>query len=240
MTQPCRSFKDRFVGYLALKILQATCKSAEVDLHTVDKLFHKMVELEETMGEKKHCVVLAPTHRSIMDYILVKYITFNMCGMGLDMPLVLAGSELEDNNLSEKIERRKAHCDRHVSVAAFLEGSPSSDGRVNKLNKEAIKTLAQVDGDYDVTVLPMSMNYESVNDSEILLQATKTRSDLGLTKMFSLYWQICVLKKTKPTSLGDVRVSFGVPSKLESTADVDAAAKNLQAELERLSSSSSP
>jgi len=72
------------------------------------------------------------------------------------------------------------------------------------------------------------------------LQATKTRSDLGLTKMFSLYWQICVLKKTKPTSLGDVRVSFGVPSKLESTADVDAAAKNLQAELERLSSSSSP
>ena len=240
LTQPCRNFKTRMVGYFACQILRSACTSMEVDLHTVDKLFHKMVELEETMKSQKHCVILAPagTHRSVMDYILIKYITFTMVSTGIDVPLVLAKPEFDDDKCTEKLGERATKYDRHISLAAFLEDTPIVDGPIKKPSVDYLKKIVETDGDQDYTVIPMRMDYDSTNDSEILLQATKARSDLSLSGMCSLYWQICILQKVKPASLGDVRVSFGVPLSLEPDADLNTAATNLHSEFQRLASSS--
>ena len=236
LTQPCRNFKTRMVAFFACKILRASCKTMEVDLLTVNTLFHKMVELETTMKKQKHCVVLAPTHRSVMDYILVKYITFTMVSTGMDVPLVLAKPELEDDKCTQKLEERATKYDRHVSLAAFLEGSPSVNARTEQSPVEALQKIVATEGVDDFTVIPLCMDYNAISDSEILLQATKRRSDLGLSGMFSLYWQICVLQQVKAASLGDVRISFGVPSSFGSgTNDLNKAANHLHAELRRLS-----
>ena len=64
--------------------------------------------------------------------------------------------------------------------------------------------------------------------------ATEKRSDLGLFGMFSLYWKVCVQKQTKAASLGDVRVSFGVPSTFESSADLNAVASYWHSEIHRI------
>ncbi|CAB9497737.1 Glycerone-phosphate O-acyltransferase [Seminavis robusta] len=232
LTQPCSSFYNRLVGYLACKILRAACLTANVDYLGSANFFDKMVELDETMSEQKHCVVLAPNHKSAMDYILIKYVAFFMSLAGIDAPVVLAKNELEDSELTQKLA--KAQCDRHLTVAAFLEGSPSTDGSIGKPSAKALGKIVQMDSKSDYTVVPMGIEYKATSDSEIILQATKSNSDLGLVEMLSLYWEICVLNKTKPSSLGDIRVSFGTPITVKDVSGVDATLKTLHSEQTRL------
>jgi hypothetical protein len=235
LTQPCNSFQNRLIGFFACKILRASCKSANVDFLSAGAFFEKMGELEDTMTTQKHCVVLAPNHKSAMDYILIKYIAFYMTCSGLDVPRVVARSEFDDSNMTQTLEDAKF--DRHLSVAAFLEGSPRTDGRIGMPDAKALTKIIQIERDVDFTVVPMTLAYKSVNDSEVVLQATRNHSDMGLFDMAALYWQICILKKTKPCSLGDVRASFGNPSIMQGPSDVDATVKALHAEHKRLAKS---
>ena len=234
LTQPCSSFKNRFIGYLASKVLRVACASALIDNLTVEEMFAAMVKMEGTMADQKHCVVLVSNNRSVMDYVLVKYVIFFVSAMGLDVPQVLAKPEFEDPALTAKLGKSKSQFDRHISLAAFLEGSPSPDGRMQKPIPGSLEKIVEMEGDQDYTLVPMSLGHNCVNDSEILLQATKDSSDIGLAGMLALYWQICVMKQAKPHSLGDVTVSFGTPVSLESKTDLDAIAADLHSHLQIL------
>ena len=190
------------------------------------------------MKQQKHCVVLVSNNRSVMDYILIKYITFFMAALGIDVPQVLAKKEFEDPKLTEKLNKSKSNYDRHISLAAFLEGSPSPDEHVQKPMPGALEKIVSMEGVDDFTMLPICLQHKGANDSEIFLQATKESSDVGLAEMLALYWQVCVMKQAKPNSLGDVKISFGTPLALGPKADLDAVASDLHAKLERLASTS--
>lgn len=239
LTQPCDSFKNRVTGFLACKILRAESTNANVVFRSVGDAFEVMAKLEKTMKQQKHCVVLVVNNRSVMDYVLIKYVSFFMVAMGVDVPRVLAKAEFEDSELTQKLGKSKSGFNRHISLAAFLEGSPSADGRLQKPIPGALEKIVNMDGDQDYTLIPVNLGHKCVNDSEIMLQATKESSDIGLGGMLSLYWQICVMKKTKPSSLGDVNVTFGSPVCLEAGMDLDAVSAGLHSQLQGLGSPSS-
>lgn len=240
LTQPCTSFKARLLGFFACKILRASCTSAALDLLTIEAVFTKMEEVHKSLEEKKHCIVMTPTENSVMDYILVKYVVLFFCSLGIEVPQVVTKKEFADPKCTERLSQSastSAH--NNISLAAFLDGTPGSDGKVPKDMVESLEKIAKVDAD-ETTLIPLSLSYKSLSDSEILLDATKESSDIGLFEMFSLYWQICVMGKTKPSSMGDVRMKFGTPVSLESSSDLDAVASNLHSQLQRLSSPSIP
>lgn len=239
LTQPCSNFKNRLTCYLACKILRTACSSMNVDfLSTVDA-FETMVKLEETAKDQKHCAVLVPNNKSTMDYILIKLLAFSMVSLGIDIPRVLAKAEFQDSKLTQKLNKCKAAFDRHICLAAFLEGSPSPDGSLQKPVPCALKKIVEMDGDLDYTFLPMHVEHKCANDSEVLLEATKHHSDFDLRSMFALYWQVCVMKKTKLCSLGDVKISFGTPVSLENKGKVDDVSEKLHSQLQSLASCSS-
>lgn len=189
------------------------------------------------MDEQKHCVVLAPTHRSLMDYILAKYIAFSMVGLGIDVPIVYAQPEFDDpttGNISARIGRRKSRFDRHATFAAFLEGSPSPDGRFQKPRTQFLSDLVKSPGSHNYTLIPVSIDYDRVdNNNTVLKEATRRSANLGLWAMIKLYWQVRSCGRQEP-SFGDVRISFGVPTSLEASSDFDVVANHCQAEQRRL------
>ena len=234
LTLPCGSFTNRLIGYLACKIIRATYGSSEVDFVTLFHAGRTLIKLEATMKEQKHCVVLAPTHRSLMDYILAKYIAFSMVGLGIDVPTVYGETEFDDPNISQKIGKTKKKFDRHATLAAFLEGSPSPDGRLQKPRTEFLKALLDSPGDHDYTLIPLCIDYDRVdNDNEVMKEATKESSDLGLWDLMKLYWNIRASGKVQQC-FGDVRISFGEPTSLEKSSDFDAVTSHVQSEHRRL------
>ncbi|CAB9497738.1 Fatty acyl-CoA reductase 1 [Seminavis robusta] len=234
LTLPCGSFKNRLIGYLACKIIRATYESSEVNFVTLFHAGRTLLKLEATMKEQKHCVVLAPTHRSLMDYILAKYIAFSMVGLGIDVPSIYADHEFNDPILLQRIDVTKQRFDRHATLAAFLEGKPSPDGRLQKPRTQFLKALVESRGDHDYTFIPVCIDYDRVdNHDKIMKVATRETSKLGLLEMFKLYWKIRACGK-RPQSFGDVRISFGVPTSLDTNSDVDAVAAHIQSEHLRL------
>ncbi|GAX11777.1 glyceronephosphate O-acyltransferase [Fistulifera solaris] len=235
MTQPSQTFQNKMVGFLACKILRATCSSAEFDFHSADEVLHLMVQLEKSMASQKHSLCFASTRKSVLDFILVKFLAFNLSAMGFDIPTVLSKTEFEDAALSKKLDVVSRNYDRHASVAAFMERT----GLSKKLNATAVQKIAQMANVDDVIMIPTCMEHQGLNDSEVILQTVRTNSDVGLKDMVSLYWKICVLKQAKPVSLGDVRISFGSPFELQATSDAEKVVQKVYSELDRVSSASS-
>jgi nucleoside-diphosphate-sugar epimerase len=235
MTQPSQTFQNKMVGFLACKILRATCSSAEFDFHSADEVLHLMVQLEKSMASQKHSLCFASTRKSVLDFILVKFLAFNLSAMGFDIPTVLSKTEFEDAALSEKLDAVSRNYDRHASVAAFMERT----GPSKKLNATAVQKIAKMANVDDVIMIPTCMEHQGLNDSEVLLQTVRTNSDVGLNDMVSLYWKICVLKQAKPVSLGDVRISFGSPFELQANSDAEKVVQKVYSELDRVSSASS-
>lgn len=234
LTLPCGTFTNRLIGYVACKIIRATYGSSEVDFETIFYAGRTLLQLEATMAEQKHCVVLAPTHRSLMDYVLAKYIAFSMVGLGIDVPTVYADPEFDDSAISQKIGKTKRKFDRHATLAAFLEGSPSPDGRLQKPRTQFLKALLDSPGDHDYTLIPLCIDYDRVdNDNEVMKEATKNSSDMGLLDLIKLYWQIRASGKLHQ-SFGGVRISFGKPTALEAGSDFEAVVSHVQSEHRRL------
>ena len=234
MTQPSQTFQDKMVGFLACKILRATCTSAEFDFHSADEVLHLMVQLEESISNQKHSLCFASTRKSVLDFILVKFLAFNLSAMGFDIPTVLSKTEFQDPALSKKLDAVSRNYDRHASVAAFMERT----GPSKKLNATAVQKIAQMANVDDVIMIPTCMEHQGLNDSEVLLQIVGSNSNVGLNDMLSLYWKICVFKQAKPVSLGDVRISFGAPFALQADSNAEAVVQKVYSELDRVSCAS--
>ena len=234
LTQPCRSFKDRIAMYFACKILRCSCESMQLDFISVQGICRVMLELEKNISEKKCCIVLTPNHKSVLDCILIKYISFCLASVGVDITTVLKKKELDDPALSKKVGQVKSTSDRHPTFAAFLEESPSSDDRPKKLDTGAMDKLIKNGGDTDFTFVPVSLSYKSVTESEILLDAIKNSSDIGFLGMLSLYWHMCVLKNGKSAAFGGIRIKFGTPCQVKSNSNAETTAASLEKELKRI------
>lgn len=211
------------------KIIRARFDSLFIKMATVPQVCRVMVDLDSTMKKQKHCVVLAPTFRSDFDVIVMKYLSFCLAGLGLDIPSVFAGEDVKDSTIGAKLGKTKASYDQHAILCPFLEGAPSSDGRLQQPRTEFLTALANSPGNHDYTVIPLCIDYDRIDNNAVPAHGT----DLGLWGMFSLYWKVCVLGKAQE-SLGGIRVAFGVPKALQDASEAGTMCTYIHNEHKRL------
>jgi len=227
LTFPSRNFANRIGAYLGCKILRKTHGSAIVDLGTMEQACDTLMELEETMSEQKHCIVLASSEsQNPVDDVLTKFVAFSMAGFGIDVPHSFGEADLEDSKLSSKLEGIKSQYDRHATLAANLKESAGSES--------FLRSLVKSPGEHDYTVIPMCMEYDC-SEQTTAAKDTAKKTGLGLWDMLSLYWQVCVQGKYQG-EFGSVKISFGKPSAVDMDSDMKTVVSHVQREHCRLMS----
>jgi glycerol-3-phosphate O-acyltransferase len=63
-----------------------------IDLNSFSQISQAMAELKCRSGESLN-VVLAPTHRSFFDFLLISYVLFSLPEVQLDLPYIAAAEE---------------------------------------------------------------------------------------------------------------------------------------------------
>lgn len=228
LTFPSKNFANRIGAYLGCKILRKTHGSAIVGVNTVEDAATVMMELEKTMSEQKHCVVLASgENQNPLDDVLTKFLAFNMAGLGIDVPHTFGDADLDDSELGFELENIKAQYDRHATLATNFKESAASE--------TFLRSLVESPGEHDYTVIPLCMEYDQSKESSANSTAKKT--GLGLWDMLSLYWQVCIQGKYQG-EFGSVKVSFGTPSTVSKDSDIKSVVSHVQEERSRLMSTS--
>ena len=204
LTQPKGSIFIRFGGWILSKIFRFTSMEIEVDIASFQILSRALSSWTES---KTLHVVIAPTHRSFYDFLIVSYICFSLPELGLEMPHIAAASDFEsipligwlarksqaffldrngskkEHNLDENLMNiTKSKCGP-VFIEFFIEGKRSRNGTFNKPKTGFLHCLARTASDY--IILPLTINYEGIPDQTSLLNEANNghRVEMSLGKL---------------------------------------------------------
>jgi alkyldihydroxyacetonephosphate synthase len=194
--------------------------------------------MERTNGRVN--LVLAPSHRSFLDFIILSYLFFSLPELQIDLPFIVAASEFEllpvigwiatllrafyvhrgrdciDRTLPERLRKLK---DRYPNacIEVFVEGKRSRDRRFVEPKTGLLKSLKQSGNAY--VVLPIAISYEKVPEQDILSEeaAGSTRRNLSLGG--TIAWLIKALKGE--VKIGNVHIAAGDPLSMNCQDDTD-------------------
>jgi glycerol-3-phosphate O-acyltransferase len=155
--QPAGNFAIRFTGYIVIKILRVISTKVQVDLTSLSEVQRNIHALKRKLGHEYNRIhiILAPTHRSVLDFILISFVAFSLPETGLQIPMIAASDEFAnipivgilarwagafflsrgkgraDPTLQKKLLSLKgaANDSRFVYFEVFLEGKRSRDRR---------------------------------------------------------------------------------------------------------------
>jgi thioester reductase-like protein len=163
ITQPQGNIYIRMTGWIMRKILRLTCTELTVDVASfaaLSKCIESLkTELSQLKASQDHAgsihVILAPTHRSFLDFIILSYICFAIPELGIAIPHIAAaddfsrvpilgwfakgalafflkrGRGVADPELSNKLVKLKqsSRPESPVCIEVFIEGRRSRDRR---------------------------------------------------------------------------------------------------------------
>lgn len=95
LMQPAGNFAIRFTGYIVIKILRVVSTKVQVDLKSLSEVQRNIHALKQKQGQEcnRIYIILAPTHRSVLDFILISFIAFSLPETGLQIPMIAASDE---------------------------------------------------------------------------------------------------------------------------------------------------
>jgi hypothetical protein len=98
LMQPAGNLAIRFIGYFVIKILRAVSTKVQVDLPSLSEV-QRTIEIlkskEKNNNDRIH-IILAPTHRSVLDFILISFVAFSLPETGLQIPMIAASDEFSN------------------------------------------------------------------------------------------------------------------------------------------------
>ena len=221
LTFPSRNFTNRIVAYLCCKILRETHGSTCVDIGSLESVSEVMSGLETTALDRKHCVLLALRHESPINDVLTKFVSFSMAALGLDVPTTLSQADLDDAKTVERLKRINSKYDRHVTLAAKLQQSLTSE--------TFLRFLVNTTDDHDWIIIPLHMDYQEHKTSDLKKPCSGYAADLRIFDLLSIYWQVCIQGKHRMTFSG-VKVSFGEVGQVTRQSDLQRVASKLEGE----------
>ena len=211
-SQPVGDFLTRAAGYIFTKILRCTCSSVTVDLES----FSRLVDIADSEGPQKS-IVLAPTHRSFFDFILLSYLIFSIPELSFEIPFIIAADEFEgipllgifagylraifvkrgrarrEVELAEKIAHLQSNKlnKSKIPIEVFLEGQRSRDRRFVEPRRGFLRCLAEAGGNY--TIVPITINYERLPEQSVLADEIDSHRRRNLSLLGCLKWlQVCL------------------------------------------------
>jgi thioester reductase-like protein len=186
LTQPLGSMLIRIAGLLFVKILRCSCTEVSVDAES----FAEVAKTIASNDDKALHVVLAPTHRSFYDFILISFLAFSLPELKIKIPHIAAAHEFSnlpflgwiiehinaffvkrgrgrDPDLAEQLHRIKKGSKRPgACIEVFIEGSRSRDRRFLPPKTGFFRCLVHTGGDH--LVVPICINYERVPEKDSL------------------------------------------------------------------------
>ena len=240
--QPHGTPTARAFAYFLRKVLRAA--GAEITFSEA--------EIKAAIGRARDgdLIVLAPSHRSYMDFLVTSLLCFAHPGLGLKLPRVAATDDFSRIPLVGPILRRAGafyirrglgradpELTRQIvglveaghSLEFYVEGSRSRSRRFLTPKRGVLRALQQAGR--PTVVMPLSISYDRVAEEVGFLRELeghgKHRSGLGpLAK-----WIVMLIRgKVK---LGRIHIRGGAPLRLDAESDVRSLSHDIVAELQR-------
>ena len=242
LTQPAGNATVRALGMLVKKGLRYC-----VDEVTFD---HPSFETAIAHVPSDALVVLVPTHRSYMDFMLVPLLCFARPELGIKPPRIAAAEEFSKIPLIGKIfekagafyiKRGQGRADgklnaaidtlveNHETLMFFVEGTRSRDRRFMAPKTGLLRALAATGRKF--VILPVAISYDRVPEEHALISEIKTgdKPQMRLGPLVSWLGKVA----RGQVKLGRVHLSCGRPVELGPDHDVPAVAREIMGELQR-------
>lgn len=187
-SQPKGGYLIRFMAFLFIKILRAVCSVVTVDVTS----FRGVLSSIKSQQSRRVFLVLAPTHRSFFDFILLSYVFFALPELQIDIPFIVAADDFErlpvigwlarllqafyvhrgrgyeDPRLTTSLTLMK---ERNLTtdgacLEVFLEGTRSRDRRFVEPKTGFLKSLKQSGGEH--MFIPITINYETLPEQSFM------------------------------------------------------------------------
>ena len=199
----------RLSAFVFAKILRTVCTAVTVDLASFRAT---LASISCAEGEGS-ILVLAPTHRSMFDFILLSYLMFVVPELHLDIPYIIAADDFKrlpffgwllerlravyiqrscqqnDPQLLRQILdlKRDGLCVPGSSLEVFLEGKRSRDRRFVMPKTGVLKCLRESGGKH--VVVPVVINYERLPEQQSLCREACDANDrLGMNIYDLVSW----------------------------------------------------
>lgn len=206
LTQPIGSTTVRLMAWVTNKILRMSFDEVTVDIESFALLRNSCLQ-----GNR---IVLAPTHRSFFDFILLSFTFFSVPELQIDIPFIAAAAEFSQIPLigwlvvrgrAFFVKRNRGQTDpvlgnniRAISreckspfFEVFIEGRRSRDRRFVVPKTGFLKCIHAEEKEQEVLVVPISISYERIPEQERLVEEacfSKTQP----MKLSSLLWWLWV------------------------------------------------
>jgi len=242
LTQPKGNLTIRFAGWILAKIFRYTSTEIEIDIDSFETLSRALSSSSKSSA-KPH-VILAPTHRSFYDFLIISYICFSLPELNLEIPHIAAASDFssipiigwlakrsyafflkrdgtkKDYHLKQSIERITRGKEKSACIEVFIEGKRSRDRTFVKPKTGLLRCLAEDTGN-EYIILPLTINYESVPDGEALVKEANhgRREKMSLLKLVNWIYKVF----TGHVNIGRVFISasnaFAMPKNKDKNID---------------------
>ena len=213
LTQPAGSPLIRIAGWLFSMILKATCHGLSVDLSSFELALKQRLALEkaEEKGAAVH-LVLAPTHRSFFDFVILSYLVFAIPELQLSIPAIASADEfaslpvigllarwlgafyirrgrgVADPDLQATVTSKKQRGTAVFEV--FIEGSRSRDRRFVTPKTGFLRSLSNSGGRH--LIVPIAISYERLPEQDILAAEAASLCGKAGLKAGGLFWWLKV------------------------------------------------
>lgn len=206
LTQPRGNFLVRLLGYFFIKILRASCTSVTVD---VESFSHAVKKSHSSKDEVNH-IILAPTHRSFYDFILISFVAFSLPEMQIEIPHIAAADTFSnisfigwiiqyanvfflrrghgfDPDLEKQIMKVKENAGKTgACIEVFIEGGRSRDRRFLKPKTGFLRCLALTGGNH--IVIPICINYEKIPEQAVLTREAISGPNRQISTVGLMKW----------------------------------------------------
>lgn len=242
LKQPEGNATTRAFGYVVRKALRAG--GAEITFNET--------EIKAALAEVRpgDLVILAPSHRSYLDFLITSLLAFAHPGLGLKLPRIAATDDFQkipiigrlfeaagafyikrgvgapDPELTRQIAEL---VDAGQSLEFYAEGTRSRSRRFLQPKRGMLRALQQAGR--PAVVLPLSISYDRIAEEEGFLRELDRgiKHKSGLTPL--LKWTRKLMRHN--VKLGRIHIRAGAPLRIEADTDVRAVSHAIVAELQR-------
>ena len=224
LLQPKGNFFIRIAGYFLIKLFRATCIDVTVDVASFTRL-----QQELKSGRKREHVVLAPTHRSMFDFLLISFVAFALPELHIEIPYIVAASEFAKlpiigwfasrahaifikrggRQLPMLVETVRQLKREDECIEVFIEGTRSRDRRFAVPKTGFLRCLVETGGNH--LIVPICINYEKLPEQGVFA-SEELNSKLNTDGLFTwlcqaFFGKICIgkihISASNPIPFGD-------------------------------------
>ncbi|GAX13442.1 alkyldihydroxyacetonephosphate synthase [Fistulifera solaris] len=198
--QPKGPIAVRVVGALLNRLLCSIFSSVIVDLGSFCDV------LRDLKMNKNTRIILASTHRSFFDFLLLSYVCFALPELGIDLPFIISADSFERlpvfgimakllgavfvkrnrGRIDPSLEASLNELPASAVIEVFLEGTRSRDRRFVRPKTGVLRCLSTNSHKY--CIIPITMSYEKIPEQPSLVEDIRNSSADDISTKGLLSW----------------------------------------------------